>query len=191
MKNAKEYYKKTMNNKPSGLIRKFFELKFNETINGNLAVDLGCGAGNDTEFLISKGFQVTAVDSQEEVRDIFEEKNLNKENIDLIIGDFSKVELPNADLIFANMSLFFVKDDFDLFLKGILEKVNQNGYFVANFLGKEDDWNGSKTTVEKDELLKYFKDFDIKYFLEEKYHKDTALGKKKFWHVYTIMAQNN
>ena len=50
MKNAKEYYKKTMNNKPSGLIRKFFELKFNETINGNLAVDLGCGAGNDTEF---------------------------------------------------------------------------------------------------------------------------------------------
>lgn len=191
MKNAKEYYKNTMNNKPSGLIRRFFDLKFNKMINGNTAIDLGCGAGNDTEFLISKGFQVTAVDSQEEVRDFIGAKNLDMKMIDLKIGDFSKVELPNADLIFANMSLFFVKDNFDSFLKGILEKVNQNGYFVANFLGKEDDWNGSKTTVEKEELLNYFKDFNIKYFSEEKYYKDTVLGKKKFWHVYTIMAQKH
>lgn len=189
MKNSKEYYKVTKNNPPLGLIRRFFVNKYNEKLSGNTAIDLGCGVGNDTEFLISKGFKVTAVDSQEEVKEIFENKNLDKEKLDLIIGDFSQIELPKADLIFANMSLFFVKDNFELFLKSLLEKVNKNGFFVANFLGKEDEWKDKRTTIEKDELLNYFKDFEVNYFSEEKYYKDTALGINKFWHVYTIMAQ--
>ncbi|MBO6233551.1 MAG: class I SAM-dependent methyltransferase [Clostridia bacterium] len=189
MKNSKEYYKVTKNNPPSGLIRRFFTNKYNEKLSGNTAIDLGCGVGNDTEFLISKGFKVTAVDSQEEVKEIFENKNLDKEKLDLIIGDFSQIELPKADLIFANMSLFFVKDNFELFLKSLLEKVNKNGFFVANFLGKEDECKDKRTTIEKDELLYYFKDFEVNYFSEEKYYKDTALGINKFWHVYTIMAK--
>lgn len=189
MKKSKEYYKVTKNNPPSGLIRRFFTNKYNEKLSGNTAIDLGCGVGNDTEFLISKGFKVTAVDSQEEVKEIFENKNLDKEKLDLIIGDFSQIELPKADLIFANMSLFFVKDNFELFLKSLLEKVNKNGFFVANFLGKEDEWKDKRTTIEKDELLNYFKDFEVNYFSEEKYYKDTALGINKFWHVYTIMAK--
>ena len=189
MENAKEYYKSTQKNLPSVLIRNFFIYKYNEKMVGNAAIDLGCGAGNNTEFLISKGFKVTAIDSQEEVKEFFSNKNFNKENLDLIIGDFSKIELPKADLILANMSLFFVKDNFNLFLKRLLEKVNKNGFIVANFLGKEDEWNGNRTTIEKDELLSYFKDFKMNYFSEEKYYKDTARGINKFWHVYTIMAQ--
>lgn len=189
MQGFKEYYKATKNNMPSGLVRRFFDFKYNENLNGNIAIDLGCGAGNDTEFLISKGFKATAVDNQEEVREIFKTKALDKENVNLIIGDFSEIELPQADLILANMSLFFVKENFDSFLKGLIEKVNKDGFFVANFLGKEDDWKNKRTTIEKEELLNYFKDFDMHYFSEEKYFKDTALGKKKFWHVYTVMAK--
>ena len=185
----KKYYKETQNNPPSGLVRRFFANKYNEKFNGNTAIDLGCGAGNDTEFLISKGFKVTAVDASEEVREIWKNKNFNKDSAELIIGDFSKVDLPNADLILANLSLFFVKDNFDLFLKSLIEKVNEKGFFVANFLGKEDDWKKIRTTIEKDELLGYFEDFEINYFSEEKYFKDTVSGKKKFWHVYTAMAQ--
>ena len=191
MKNSKEYYKATINKKPSGLIRNFFLKKYNEKLNGNTAIDLGCGAGNDTEFLISKGFKVTAIDSEEQVKDILDSKNIDKENLDVIIGDFSKIEIPKADLIFANMSLFFVKDNFEEFLKNLLGKVNKKGFVVANFLGKEDDWNGTKTTIEKEKLLEYFKYFDINYFSEEKYYSKTALGENKFWHVYTIMAQKN
>ena len=189
MENSKEYYKATQKNLPSGLIRNFFIFKYNEKLNGNTAIDLGCGAGNDTEFLISKGFKVTAIDSQEEVKEFFSNKDLNKENLNLIVEDFSKVDLPKADLILANMSLFFVKDNFEEFLRKSLEKVNKNGFIVANFLGKEDEWNGNKTTIEKDELLSYFKDFKMYYFSEEMYYKDTARGINKFWHVYTIMAQ--
>ena len=188
-KNFKDYYKATINNQPSVLIKRFFINKYNEKISGDTALDLGCGTGNDTEFLISKGFKVTAVDDKEEVKEIFENKNIDKNKMNLIIGDFSKTDLPEADLILANMSLFFVKDNFNIFLKKLLGKVNKKGFMVANFLGKEDDWHGSKTTIDKEELLKYFIDFEMHYFSEEKYYKETALGKNKFWHVFTVIGQ--
>ena len=191
MRNAKQYYNATMNRQPTGLIMRFFCNKFNERLRGNDAIDLGCGAGSDTEFLISKGFKVTAIDSEEQVKEILENKDIDKTKLSITIGDFSKVEIPNADLIYANMSLFFVKENFDVFMKNLLEKVNKDGFFIANFLGNEDDWaeTKTKTTVEKEELLKYFKNFKMYYFSEEKYYKETVLGKNKFWHVYTVIAQ--
>ena len=62
-------------------------------------------------------------------------------------------------------------------------------FSAGNFLGKEDDWIETKATVEKDKLLKYFSEFKIMYFSEEKYYKDTIGEKEKFWHVYTVIAQ--
>ena len=189
MENSKEFYNATINKPASRLIQMFFDNKYNETISGNIALDLGCGTGGDTEFLISKGFKVTAVDIHEEVKEILENKNLSNEQLNILIGDFSKMDFPIVDLIFANMSLFFVKDNFDLLMRNLLEKVNKNGYFIANFLGEEDDWKGSKTTLKKEDLLNYFNNYGLKYFAEEKYFRDTALGVNKFWHKYTVIAQ--
>ncbi|MBR3254649.1 MAG: methyltransferase domain-containing protein [Clostridia bacterium] len=188
-KDFKDYYNATINNQPSPLIRRIFFNKYNEEMLGNTAIDLGCGTGNDTQFLISKGVKVTAVDNQEVVRDILKSKNLDKEKLDILIGDFAKIELPKADLIYANMSLFYIKENFELFIKNLIEKVNKNGLFAANFLGTEDDWSKSKTTVKKEELLNYFEDFEMKYFSEEKFYKDTVQGINKFWHVYTIIGK--
>ena len=60
MNNPKKYYEATMNNKPSALIRQFFINNYNQKLQGNVATDLGCGTGNDTAFLLDKGFKVTA-----------------------------------------------------------------------------------------------------------------------------------
>ena len=189
MKDSKKYYEKTINTKPSALIRKFFINNYNQKLNGNSAIDLGCGTGNDTEFLLEQGFKVTAIDQEEQVKDIIKNKNLDKENLELIINDFSKIKFSNSDLILANFSLFFVKHNFEELIEKILKSINVNGFFVGNFLGKEDDWNKTITTVDKEKLLDYFKDFEMSYFSEEKYYKNTAIGKNKFWHVYTIIAQ--
>lgn len=89
----------------------------------------------------------------------------------------------------ANFSLFFVKHNFEELIEKILKSINVNGFFVGNFLGKEDDWNKTIPTVDKEKLLDYFKDFEMSYFSEEKYYKNTAIGKNQFWHVYTIIAQ--
>ena len=191
MKNLKEFYKATINGVPSILIRKFFVNNYDKRIEGNKAVDLGCGSGNDTAFLLEKGFEVTAIDQEEQVREIIENRVLNKEKLNVIIDDFSKIEISNIDLLLANYSLFFVKDNFGKFVEKVLNSINSKGFFIGNFLGKEDTWNNIKSTVKKEEMLDYFKNYNILYFSEEKYYKDTATGKPKFWHVYNIIAQKN
>lgn len=189
MSNFENYYKVTQNKKPSKLIQTFFMSEYDNHLENKKAVDLGCGTGVDTQFLLSHGFEVTAIDNQSQVEEIFQNKSLNTEKLKLIIDDFSKIEIPNADLILANMSLFFVTENFDFFIQNLLTKVNSNGFILANFLGEEDEWAKRKTTVKKDELLDYFKGFKMFYFSEEKYYKKTADGINKFWHVYTVIAQ--
>ena len=190
MKNATEFYQNSIKiNKPSRLLADFFRLKLDKNLKEKNAIDLGCGAGNDTMLLLEKGFNVTAIDSEPQVKEILLKRAQNEQNLNVVTGDFSKVQLQKADLINANFSLFFVRKDFDSFIKNVLQSMNKNGYFVGNFLGKEDDWKKSKTTVEKDELFNYFSKFKILYFSEEKYYKDVLTKKNKFWHVYNIIAQ--
>ena len=190
MKNATEYYQNSIKrDRPSRLLADFFRLKLEKNLKEKNAIDLGCGAGNDTMLLLEKGFNVTAIDSEPQVKEIVLKRAQNEQNLNVVTGDFSKVQLQKADLINANFSLFFVRKDFDSFIKNVLQSINKNGYFVGNFLGKEDDWKKSKTTVEKDELFNYFSKFKILYFSEEKYYKDVLTKKNKFWHVYNIIAK--
>ncbi len=191
MSNFENYYKTTINKPPSKLIQNFFAFEYSNNLTNKKAVDLGCGTGADTQFLLSKGFEVTAIDNQEQVKEILKNKGINTKKLNIQIGDFSKIEIPNSNLILANMSLFFVTENFNSFIQNLLTKVNKNGFFVANFLGVEDEWARSKTAVQKDELLNYFKDFKMFYFSEEKYYKKTASGINKFWHIYSIIAQKN
>ena len=74
MKDSEKFYNATMNKKTSALIQRFFLNKYNEKLPGNTAIDLGCGAGNDTMFLLEKGFKVIAIDQEEKVKDIIENK---------------------------------------------------------------------------------------------------------------------
>ena len=86
--------------------------------------------------------------------------------------------------------MHYVKENFNGFMANLLQNViNPKGVFIGNFLGKEDDWNECNTTVEKEKLLEYFKDFNFFYFSEEKYYQDATSKKNKFWHVYTVIAQ--
>ena len=190
MKNATQYYQNSIQkNIPSPLLKKFFGYKYNEKLTGNIAIDIGCGAGNDTIHLLNKGFKVTAIDNEPQVKELFKNRIEDNKNLEIIIDDFSKIQLHKADLIFANFSLFFVKKDFNILLENVIKSINKKGFFVGNFLGPEDDWIKSKAIVENEELLNYFSDFKIMYFSEEKYYQDTITKKNKFWHVYTIMAQ--
>lgn len=190
MMNPEKYYKATMKNNASALIRNFFMYKYDKKLKGNTALDLGCGVGNDTEFLLSKGFKVTAVDCEESVKDIFKNKNIKSNNLDIIIGDFSKIELPSTDLVLANFSMPFVEENFQEFIENLLNKnINPQGFFVGNFLGEDDEWSKMRTMVNREDLKKYFKDYEILYFSEEKYYRDSVSKKNKYWHVYTIMAQ--
>lgn len=62
----------------------------------------------------------------------------------------------------------------------------------GNFLGKEDEWAKNHSNMSfftKDELITYFKDFNIVYFSEKKYIKDSVSETNKKWHVFEIYAK--
>lgn len=188
MNDSSTFYKRSIEyNNPSGLLQKFFSLKLDELMSGKSATDLGCGAGNDTLFLLNNGFNVTAIDREEEVENILETR-YHGNNLNIIIDDFSKIKLPNTDLLLANFSLLF-SENLDKTMYNVLSSLNSNGFFVGNIIGKEDDWASIRTSTTKEELLEYFIGYDIMYFSEEKYYKDSFNEKNKFWHMYTIIAK--
>ena len=51
MKKLEQYYKNTKNIPPNYITQKFVNLKIKPTN----AIELGCGAGRDTEYLIKNG----------------------------------------------------------------------------------------------------------------------------------------
>ena len=75
MGNIEKFYENTKNGMPHDNIKKFIEMN---TRNGN-AIDLGCGAGRDTIFLIKNNWNVIAID-REDTKDIIE-ISLNAEEL--------------------------------------------------------------------------------------------------------------
>ena len=72
MKDSEEFYTKTKGGNPSGLLRLFFSMNYAKELKGNIAIDLGAGAGNDALYLAEKGFKVTCIDKEEKSKLIFE-----------------------------------------------------------------------------------------------------------------------
>ena len=191
MKKAEEYYNKTKGNKPSGLLKTFFYMNFDKELKGKTAIDLGAGAGNDAKFLIEKGFKVTCIDKEEKSKEITMSQITQNENLKFKLQEFEKLKLDKADLIYSCYSLHFCKPNkFDNMMNEIINNITTNGFFVGNFLGEEDGWYGNETMtfLSKEKVLGYFKDFEIKYYAEKKYIKDSVMGEKKNWHVFEIIA---
>ena len=45
------------------------------------------------------------------------------------------------------------------------------------------------TFLTKEKLLDYFKNFELVYYAEKKYIKDSSTEKNKHWHVFEIYAK--
>lgn len=132
VKNVKEFYDKSKKyGKPSGLLQAFFNMKFAEMLEGNEAIDLGAGCGNDALFLINKGFYVTCIDKEEKSRENIENKIENKDKLKIIIDDFENVELKKVNLIYSCFSLQFCNPKkIDDLMQRITKSVYKNGFFV-------------------------------------------------------------
>lgn len=138
MKNVEEFYNNTNKmNKPAPLLRGFFDMNLDKNLKEKIAIDLGAGTGNDTKFLIEKGFKVTCVDKEEKSREIITEKIADKTNLEFIIGNFENIKLHKADLIYSCFSLHFCKPDkIDDIMSKIITNIIKGGYFVREFFRK-------------------------------------------------------
>lgn len=132
MRNIEIYYENTKNALPHDNVKKVIEI---ENKKGN-AIDLGCGAGRDTIFLIKNNWNVIAID-REDTRSIIESR-LNTEELErfrFICQDFENIQLDKNDLIVSNFSLPFCnKKYFNEFWNKIVNSINTGRIFCWKFL---------------------------------------------------------
>ncbi len=105
MGNIKEYYKNTLFSPPHKNLLDFISLSNKP---GN-AIDLGCGTGRDTVFLIKNGWNVLSIDRENTMQMISDKLNTEElKRFRFINQDFeSIIELEKNDLVVANFSIPF------------------------------------------------------------------------------------
>lgn len=189
-KNIEKYYDNTENEMPNYTVKKFIELNVEP---GN-AVELGCGAGRDTVYLIRNGWNVLAIDREDvETRIVSKLLVEELEQFEFFKQRFEDIELENSNLVVANFSLPFCnKNDFKKLWAKINHSVLKDGYFVGNFLGDKDEWKIAKekmTFLTKDQVMELFRDFEIVEFKEVEKDGLTGLGKMKHWHIFNVIAK--
>ncbi len=167
-----KYYNNTENAQPNKTIIYFIN-KIN-SIPGN-AIELGCGAGRDTKYLIKKGWNVLAIDKNDVEERI--SKRLSQEELKRFRfsqQSFEDVVLEKCELIVSNFSLSFCdKDKFNELWDKIQNSIISNGYFVGNFFGVNDEWNNAgtrRTFFTKKQVEELFDNFEIIFF--EEFDKD-------------------
>ena len=130
MKSIERYYDITKSDKPRSSVKYFIE---NIKCNPSTAIELGCGAGNDTVYLIKNGWNVLAVDKENVEERIA--KRLTSEELQRFKfkqQSFENIRLEKTKLIVANYSLPFCnKDKFEDLWNDIKLNIQKDGYFIA------------------------------------------------------------
>jgi len=190
MSNWEKFHEITYNKPPRKNIVHFIS-KYN--ITGD-AIDLGCGSGSDTIYLIKNNWNVLAIDSsdvEEKIRSKL--ADIEQEKLRFEIQRFEDLKLSKCDLLVSNNSLSFgERNYFHQMWEEICLNIKNNGYFVGNFFGINDEWNtkeDKRTFLSKEEVIKLFSDFEILELKEIEKDKPTALGKMKHWHTIEVIAK--
>lgn len=190
MSNIEKYYENTANANPNYTVKKFIELNVKP---GN-AIELGCGAGRDTIYLIKNGWNVLAID-REDVSSRIQSK-LNKEEVKKFKFSqqkFENIKLEKNNLVVANFSIPFCnKNNFKELWNKINNSILKDGYFVGNFFGNNDEWKSTKEEMifmTKKQVLELFENFEIIEIKEVEKDNLTGLGKIKHWHMFNVIAK--
>lgn len=172
---------------PNELIQKIYhQFKANSYF-----LDLGCGKGRDSLFMLQNGYKVDAIDrSQENISKIEELIKINKlpsNNINLYCGDIRNFSISKNkyDIINAFNSLQFLpKRDALKIINDIKNNIKNEGYVIISSFTTSDPLykkmsNNERCFFEPQELKNLFSDFNIieyrEQLIEDKGHPGSPL----------------
>ncbi|MEL6328739.1 MAG: class I SAM-dependent methyltransferase [Planctomycetota bacterium] len=159
------------------------------------AVDLGCGAGRDTELLLERGWRVLATDSSEDgLRRLMERPACRDAGgrLEVRCEPFSEAEIPDCDLVNASFSLPFCEPEhFGVLWSRIDRAIGPGGRFAGQLFGDRDSWSllEDRTHLPRREALGLLDAYVLELFEEEDRPTRDAASPHKHWHVFHIVAR--
>ncbi len=185
MKDWTNYQNKTYGDDACKLI-----IDFLDKYKVDSAIDLGCGSGNETVYMVKNSIKVLAIDRQLNQDFILNRlSDSEKQLISFKESSFEDVELPKTKLLTAFFSIPFCNpNNFDELWTKIYNSIEDNGYFVGQLFGDRDAWNvvESINTFSIDKVKEYLKNYNIIKLEEIEYVREND---NKKWHFYDIIAQ--
>ena len=159
------YWKRVINNQKNSFKNRNWLDKYKEIINkieGNSAVDLGCGIGQDTKWLIDNGFDVISCDISNIALEKLKELIPNSETLQIDIRETLPFKENSINLVNADLSIhyFYMKDTIKIFNE-INRILTPNGILIGRVNSdKNKGYIREETKVIEDN---YYYDFE-KYF---------------------------
>lgn len=169
-------------------------------VGNKVAIDCGCGAGSDIEFLRSRGFLVHAFDIEAESINRCTKRFANDDGVLLSQALFNTFYYPEVSLIVADASLFFChQNEFAEVWHKITAALLPEGVFCGSFLGPEDTMAGPQydrelywpdvSVLSKQQVMKLFDRYKIESFTEHRTVGKTPDGKPHEWHIFSVVAK--
>lgn len=160
------------------------------------AIDLGCGAGNDTLALLQHGWRVLAMDKEQNAIDFLRKRvpGSAQSRFQAQAAPFEGLTLPAADLINASFALPFCHPDhFKVLWAEIVDALGKNGRFSGHLFGTNDQWAANNshrmTFLTAKQVQNLLKPFQLEHFEEKEEGGHTAIDKPKYWHIFSIVAR--
>lgn len=175
LENSKEYWdkgywgKNIQDNKTDFLKDNWMEKYINEIekVEDKKAIDLGCGLGQDTKWLLDRGFDVLSCDISDIALEKLKELVPNSKTMQLNVKEKLPFDDNSIGLINANLSIhyFNMKDTIEIF-NDIYRVLKPNGLFIGRVNSDKNEGYVKETTKEIEENFYY--DYDRYYRLFNK-----------------------
>jgi len=156
-----------------------------------VAVDLGCGSGQETRALLDAGFAVTAVDVTPAAVEIVSAYPEAGSRLTPVLSPMQDATIPGADLVYAGYALpFCPPEQFDRMWSSVTEAVRAGGLLAVDLFGDRDEWAGEAgmTFVDRSRVQSMCTGLDV-LELTEVDEDGRAYAGPKHWHRFEVIAR--
>lgn len=129
-------------------------------------LDLGCGIGADTLYLIERGYNVLSCDFSNEALKSIEDNISNSKTLYLNMMEKFPFEDGTYSLIIADLSLHYFDNDTTIYIMNEIKRILKNGGILLSRVASVNDFNFGAGMGEQLEKNYYFEGAYTKRFFD-------------------------